>query len=43
MKTNPDPVQDPRFADGVARLRAQAAPEPSADFTARNLAKEPFW
>ena len=39
MKTNPDPVQDPRFADVVARLRAQAAPEPSADFTERTLAR----
>lgn len=39
MKTNPDPLQDPRFADVVARLRAQAAPEPSADFTERTLAR----
>ena len=39
MKTTPDPLQDPRFADVVARLRAQAAPEPSADFTDRALAR----
>ena len=39
MKTTPDPVRDPRFADVVERLRAQAAPEPSADFTARTLAR----
>lgn len=39
MKTNPDPLQDPRFADVVARLRAQEAPEPSADFTERTLAR----
>lgn len=37
MKTMPDPLQDPRFADVVARLRAQAAPEPSADFADRTL------
>ena len=39
MNTNPDPLQDPRFADVVARLRAQAAPEPSSDFTERTLAR----
>ncbi|MGD9612574.1 MAG: hypothetical protein AB7V22_06685 [Kiritimatiellia bacterium] len=39
MKTTPDPVRDPQFADVVARLRAQAAPEPSADFTERTLAR----
>ena len=39
MKTTPDPLQDPSFADVVARLRAQAAPEPSADFTDRTLAR----
>ena len=39
MKTMPDPLQDPRFADVVARLRAQEAPEPSADFTERTLAR----
>jgi hypothetical protein len=39
VKTNPDPLQDPRFADVVARLRAQAAPEPSSDFTERTLAR----
>ena len=39
MKTTPDPLQDPRFADVVARLRAQKAPEPSADFTERTLAR----
>lgn len=39
MKQTPDPLQDPRFADVVARLRAQPAPEPSGDFTARTLAR----
>ena len=39
MKTTPDPLQDPRFADVVARLRAQKTPEPSADFTERTLAR----
>ena len=39
MKTTPDPVRDPQFADVVARLRAQAAPEPAADFTERTLAR----
>ena len=39
MKTMTDPVQDPRFADVVARLRAQAAPEPSEDFTEHTLAR----
>ena len=39
MKTTPDPLRDPRFADVVARLRAQAAPEPAADFTDRTLAR----
>lgn len=35
----PDPLNDPRFEDLVSRLRAQPAPEPSADFTARTLAR----
>lgn len=39
MKTTPDPLRDPRFADVISRLRAQAAPEPSADFTERTLAR----
>lgn len=39
MKTIPDPLKDPRFADVVARLRAQEAPETSADFTDRTLAR----
>ena len=39
MKTTPDPLQDSKFADVVARLRAQPAPEPSADFTERTLAR----
>ena len=38
MKTPPDPLNDPNFADVVSRLRAQPAPEPSADFTERTLA-----
>ena len=39
MKKTPDPLRDPRFADVVARLRAQVAPESSADFTERTLAR----
>ena len=39
MKTSPDPLNDPRFEKLVARLRAQAAPEPSADFADRTLAR----
>lgn len=39
MKTIPDPLKDPRFANVVARLRAQASPEPSADFTDRTMAR----
>ena len=38
MKIPPDPLNDPNFADVVSRLRAQPAPEPSADFTERTLA-----
>ena len=34
-----DPVNDPRFADVVSRLRAQPAPESSADFTDRTMAR----
>lgn len=34
-----DPLNDPRFADVVSRLRAQAAPEPSAGFTDRTMAR----
>ena len=37
MKTTPDPLADPRFESLIARLRAQPAPEPSADFSARTL------
>ena len=39
MKTLPDPLEDPRFQDVVSRLRAQAMPEPSADFADRTLAR----
>lgn len=39
MNTTPDPLRDPHFADVVARLRAQEAPEPTADFTDRTLAR----
>ena len=39
MKTHPDPLADPRFANVVARLRAQTAPEPSSDFADRTLAR----
>lgn len=35
----PDPLKDPRFEELVSRLRAQPTPEPSADFTARTLAR----
>jgi hypothetical protein len=33
----PDPLNDPRFQEVLAKLRALPAPEPSADFTARTL------
>ena len=39
MKTIPDPLKNPRFEHLVAQLRAQEAPEPSADFTDRTLAR----
>lgn len=39
MKSPPDPLNDPRFAGLVSQLRAQPAPEPSADFTDRTLAR----
>lgn len=39
MKSTSDPLQDPRFGELVARLRGQAAPEASADFSARVLAR----
>ena len=35
----PDPLNDPRFQDVLSKLRAQPAPEPSAGFTARTLAR----
>ena len=34
-KTPADPLADARFADLIAELRAQPAPEPPADFTRR--------
>ena len=37
MKTMPDPLKDPRFGHLLSHLRAQAAPEPSADFTDRTM------
>ena len=39
MKTAPDPLNESRFADMVAQLRAQKGPEPSAGLTARTLAR----
>ena len=39
MKNAPDPLEDPRFADVLSRLRGQSEPEPSADFTARTVAR----
>ncbi len=39
MKRSPDPLAEPRFADLLARLRAQTPPEPSADFSTRTLAR----
>ena len=39
MKTIPDPLKNPRFEHLVAQLRAQEAPEPSADFTDRTMAR----
>ena len=39
MSPAPDPLKDPRFADILSRLHGQAAPEPSADFSARTLAR----
>ena len=39
MKNDPDPLQEPRFEKLVAELRAQPAPEPSAGFTERTLAR----
>lgn len=39
MTNRPDPLEDPRFTEVVARLRGQEMPEPSADFTARTMAR----
>lgn len=39
MTTESDPLRAPRFANLVARLRQQTPPEPTADFTARTLAR----
>ena len=39
MKTAPDPLQEPRFAEMVARLRAQTGPEPAPGFADRTLAR----
>ncbi|HAL91946.1 MAG TPA: hypothetical protein DCM68_02840 [Verrucomicrobia bacterium] len=35
----PDPLNDPRFEQLVSRLRSQEVPTPSADFTARTMAR----
>ena len=37
MKNAPDPLQDPRFADLLSRLRGQPVPESSAGFAARTM------
>ena len=39
MKTAPDPLREPRFADTLARLRAQAGPDPAPGFADRTLAR----
>ena len=39
MKSTSDPLQDPRFGELVTRLRGQAEPEASADFSERVLAR----
>ncbi len=39
MKTAPDPLHDPQFADLLTALRAQPPPTPSPDFTHRTLAR----
>ena len=37
MKNNQDPLQEPRFAELLSRLRRQETPKPSDDFTRRTL------
>ena len=39
MKHAPDPLKELRFEELLSRLRGQAAPEPSADFGDRTLAR----
>jgi hypothetical protein len=39
MKNTPDPLKDPRFVELLTTLRGQSAPEPSADFTAKTMAR----
>ena len=39
MKNAPDPLMDPRFGELLAALRAQPAPEPADDFSARVMAR----
>ena len=39
MNHAPDPLKDPRFAELLSTLRGQAAPEPSADFAAKTMAR----
>lgn len=39
MKIAPDPLKDPRFEELLSRLRGQEAPETSADFTAKTMAR----
>ena len=39
MTRTPDPLKDPRFGELLSALRGQAAPEPSADFIAKTMAR----
>ena len=39
MTNDRDPLKDPRFGELLSALRGQAAPEPSADFTAKSMAR----
>jgi hypothetical protein len=39
MSHAPDPLKNPQFAELLSRLRGQAAPVPSPDFSARTMAR----
>jgi hypothetical protein len=39
MNHAPDPLKDPRFTKLLSSLRGQETPEPSADFTAKTMAR----